>query len=180
MKKILLVFLLFFSIIISAQDLSYESVIKVDSLVSKDELYNRARTWAKENYNSKNNVIITEDRINGEISCTGSFDYRTNNKYQGYTCVEGPIKYNLTIYVKDGRYKYVFNAFDHKGSSGNLCRAGDFGRMKVGNDAPSIGKGIAFDKGWEDVKIKINEKILLLISNLENGMNKKYEANNDW
>ena len=180
MKNIFSTILLSIGVFISAQDLRFEEVIKLDSSVSKEELYNRARGWAMANYSSKNNVIFIDDKSTGEISGSGMFDYRTKVKYMGYSCVEGPIKYNFNIYVKDGRYKYVFTSFDHKGSSGNLCRAGDFGRMTISNEAPSIGKGIAFYAAWEDVKEKINANVKTIISSLETAMNKKYEGGDDW
>lgn len=180
MKKILSMFIIIVGVLISAQDLKYEEVIKVDSTLVKDELFNRARTWAKENFNDKNNLITIEDKDSGEVSGTCVFDYRTEKKYKGYSCVEVPIRYNFSIYVKDGRFKYVFSTFDHKGSSGNLCRAGNFGKLTITNDAPSIGKGIAFDLAWIDVKEKIRFRVDNIVSSLEKGMNKKYEGSADW
>jgi len=180
MKKLFSIVLSGWTILSFAQNLQFEEVVKVDSSITKDELYNRARVWAKENYNSKNNLVITEDKNNGEISGVGAFDYRTDNKYRGYSCVEGSIKYNFSIFVKDGRYKYLYNLFDHKGSAGNLCRAGNFGIISSNKDAPSIGKGIAYDLALDDVKEKIALKIKALSSSIEKGMNKKYEGSNDW
>lgn len=180
MKKSLSILLVFINCLIYAQELKFEEVIPVDSTVSKQDLYNRARTWSMVNYNDKNNYIIIDDKASGELSGTGVFDYRTKNKYQGYSCVEGSIKYNFSIFVKDGRFKYVFTTFNHKGSSGNLCRAGNFGVITSDDNAPSIGKGIAYDKAWIDVKEKIQDKIKTLVSSLESGMRKKYEGNNEW
>ncbi|KAA2222985.1 DUF4468 domain-containing protein [Chryseobacterium sediminis] len=180
MKKILSFLFVISTTFAYAQNFKFEEVIKVDSTITKDELFNRARVWAKENYNSKNSFIITEDMNNGEISGVGVIDYRTDNKYKGYSCVEGPIKYHFSIFVKNGRYKYLYDLFDHKGSAGNLCRAGNFGVISNTKEAPSIGKGIAYDLALEDVKEKIDSKIKLLSSSLEKGMNKNYEGNNDW
>ncbi|MDQ1859257.1 DUF4468 domain-containing protein [Chryseobacterium sp. WLY505] len=180
MKKIFTIIFCNALVILSAQDLKFDQVIKIDSTTTKMELFNRARSWAKENYNSKNNYIITEDPNYGEISGTGIMDYRTNNKYRGYSCVEGSIKYSFSIYVKDGKYKYLFNAFDHKGSAGNLCRAGNFGRVSQNSEAPSIGKGIAYEAALQDVREKIATKIKALITSIELGMSKKYEGSNDW
>lgn len=180
MKKVFTI--LIFTVIanLSAQDLKFEQVIKIDSSLAKAELFNRARSWAKENYNTKNNYIVTEDPNSGEISGTGVIEYRTSNKYRGYSCVEGPIKFSFSIYVKDGRYKYQFNAFDHKGSAGNLCRAGNFGRISEDGEAPSIGKGIAYETALKDVREKLAIKIDAIAKSLRLGMNKKYETSKDW
>lgn len=180
MKKILCVSSILISSIAISQDLKFEGVVKLDTDIPQSELYNRARTWAKENYSSKNNYILTEDSTNGEISGVGQFDYRTRNKYKGFSCVEGPIKYNFSIFVKNERYKYLINSFDHKGSSGNLCRAGNFGRIMEGNNAPAIGKGIAFVEAWDDVKEKIQDQVKTVVQSIESGLKKKYEGNNDW
>ncbi|WP_288442583.1 DUF4468 domain-containing protein [uncultured Chryseobacterium sp.] len=180
MKKLLSFLFLINTIFFYSQNLKFEEVVKVDSTTIKDELFNRARAWAQENYNTKNNFVTTEDKNSGEISGTGVIDYRTDKKYRGHSCVEGPIKYFFSIFVKDGRYKYIFNSFDHKGSAGNLCRAGNFGIISSNKDAPSIGKGITYDIALDDVKEKIALKIKALSSSLEKGMNKKYEGSNDW
>lgn len=174
MKKRVTLLALLFSIFIFSQEFKIEEVVKVDSLATKDELYNRARIWAKDNYKFKNNIITTEDREVGEISGVGSMDYRADKKYKG------PITYKFNIFLKEGRFKYVFHSFDHKGSRGNICNRINFGILTVVEYAPDKGRGIAYDTGWTDVKLKASEKILILSAELKAAMNKKYEGSNDW
>jgi hypothetical protein len=52
MRNILLIIALF-PYLFYSQELKFEKVVKVDSTISKDELYNKARLWANENFNSK-------------------------------------------------------------------------------------------------------------------------------
>jgi len=180
MKKISAILFIALSSILYSQELKYEEVVTVNSKTGKDELYNRAKLWASQNYNSKSDLIVSEDKVNGEISGIGVIHYRTDKRYRGHSCVEGPVKYNFSIYVKDGRYKYVFSSFDHKGSNGNLCRAGNFGKIMMNDEAPSIGKGIEYTKAWKDLKEKISTKVEGLSSELEKTMNRKGESSNDW
>lgn len=135
---------------------------------------------ANENFKAKNNIINTEDRESGEISGSGIYDYRTDEKYKGRACVEGPLKYNFNIYIKEGRYKYVFHTFDHKGSRGSGCRPANYGLITTSEEAPAQGKGIQYNLGYADVKLKLSEFIKRQVSTLEKSMNKQYESSNDW
>jgi len=90
MKKIIILTIILLSICTYSQDLHFDEVVKVDSTTTKEELYNRARTWTSQVFNSKNNLIKTEDKQAGEISGIGYYDYRADKKYKGSSCVEGP------------------------------------------------------------------------------------------
>jgi len=179
MKNILLIIALF-PYLFYSQELKFEKVVKVDSTISKDELYNKARLWANENFNSKNNIVNTEDKEDGEISGSGIFDYRTEEKYKGRKCVEGPIKYKFNIFVRDGKYKYIFHSFDHKGSGGSGCRRVDYGIITLTEEAPAKGKGIQYNLGYADVKAKVTELVGKFVSSLERYMKKTYEGKGDW
>jgi hypothetical protein len=180
MKKTITFLAITFSMIVYSQDLKYEDVVKVDSTINKEELFNRARTWAAQVFSTKNSSVTTEDQQSGEISGVGYYDYRADKKYKGSSCVEGPLTYKFSIFLKDGRYKYVFHSFDHKGSRGNICNRIDFGRLTLVQEAPEKGRGIAYNYAWEDVKYKTDIKVNTLVSDLKEAMNNKYEGNNDW
>lgn len=180
MRKTFTLLTLLFSFLIFSQELKYEEVVKVDSTAKKDELFNRARTWSGQTFSGKNNLITTEDRETGEISGVGIYDYRVDKEYYGFECVEGPVSYKFSIFVKDGRYKYLFYSFSHTGSRGPSCRQVNYGPLTLMEQAPVKGKGIADDRAWVDVKEKTTAKIQSLVSELKNSMNKKYESSNEW
>lgn len=180
MKKIFTLLAFLFSMFIFSQEFQFEEVVKTDSTITKDELFNRARIWVTQNFKSKNNFITTEDRVAGEISGSGLMDYRADKKYKGSSCVEGPVTYKFNVFLKDGRYKYVFNSFDHKGSRGNICNRIDYGRLTLVAEAPEKGRGIAYNYAWEDVKYQTGTKVQSLVSDLKEAMNKKYEGSSDW
>lgn len=172
MKKIitLLTFLLFHFTF--SQELKFEEVVKVDSSITKDELFKRARIWANQSFKSKKIDINIEDVDNGEIAGTGVIDYRTKKRFLGASCLEGPVNYKMNIYVKDGRYKYQFHAFNHKGSKGTNCRRLDLGVLRYEPQNT--------DKGFVDITEKISDNIEYHIVNLKQAMNKEYEASKDW
>ena len=52
--------------------INYSEVVNVDS-VKKEELYNRAKHWLVETFNSAKDVIQIDDKENGEIVGKGYF-----------------------------------------------------------------------------------------------------------
>lgn len=172
MKKTITLFALLLSILAFSQELQFEEVVKLDSTIKKEELYNRLRIWANQSFKSKKTDINIEDKENSEIAGTGIIDYRTDKKFSGASCLEGPIKYKMNIYIKDGRYKYQFHTFDHKGSKGSGCKRLDLGIL---NHEPHN-----TDKGFVDIIEKISANIENQILTLKQSMNKEYEASKDW
>lgn len=172
MKKIFTGLTLLLSIFIYSQDFQFEEIVRVDSTITKEELYNRARIWANQSFKSKKTNINIEDKGNGEIAATGVIDYRTKKRFLGASCLEGPINYKMNIYVKDGMYKYQFHTFDHKGSKGTNCKRLDLGVLRYEPENT--------DKGFIDIIEKISENIENHILTLKQSMNKKHEASKDW
>ncbi|WP_077417989.1 DUF4468 domain-containing protein [Chryseobacterium sp. JV274] len=179
MKLKLSVFIIFYSFLCFSQELKYEEVVTVDS-TTKEELYNRARTWVKQTFNKKNSSIDVDDERLGEISASGILDYRKQKSYFGSGCVEGPIRIKFSIFLKDGRYKYIFHSFEHKGSGGYGCRKTDYGIITTDEKAPQPSWGKPSDKAWNDIKEVLKENIELNASDLKEAMNKKHESNNNW
>ncbi|PTT35527.1 hypothetical protein DBR28_12165 [Chryseobacterium sp. HMWF028] len=165
---------------LSAQELKYEDVVKVDSTITKQELYNRARSWVERTFNKKTSSIDVGDKVAGEISASGIIDYRNKKSYYGSGCVEGPIRLSLNIYLKDGKYKYSFHSFDHKGSGGYGCRKTDYGLITIAEKAPKPSWGDPNGKAWKDIKDFIDENVQLNVNDLKEAMNKPYETSNDW
>ena len=60
---------------------TYVEVINIDSSLSQTELFNRAKIWFVDNYNSAKNVIQMEDKESGILIAKGAI----------------PIKYNAQI-----------------------------------------------------------------------------------
>ena len=180
MKKLLTFFILLFSTVVFSQELQFEEVVKVDSTATKDELFNRARTWFGKTYNNEKFVISTEDRTNGEISGNGSMSYRTGKLYFGVGAVIGDVNYKVNIFVKDGRYKYLFHSFRHEGTDVAGGSAISYGLLTNSSDAPKPSRGGSNNKAWNDIKDQTAIKIKKTIESLKEAMNKKYEGSKEW
>ncbi|AZA91191.1 Uncharacterised protein [Chryseobacterium nakagawai] len=179
MKQLYILLFTISCLLCYSQELQYEVFVNVDSTITKTSLYNIARTWASQNFNT-NNKVTTEDPELGEISGIGNYDYRASKKYMGSSCVEGPISYKFSLFFKDGKYKYSFYSFVHNGSRGPGCGRVDYGPLTVSDHAPLKGKMIADDYAWYDVKEKTSELINSLVKSLNETLIKVNQSNSNW
>ncbi|WP_114937523.1 DUF4468 domain-containing protein [Mucilaginibacter endophyticus] len=86
----------------STNEVTYTAVVKVDS-TSKDELYSRAKEWFAKTYNSARKVIDMDDKASGKIIGKGVSEGRYSFMLTRYTFFTN---YTISVFVKDGRYKY--------------------------------------------------------------------------
>lgn len=94
--------------------ITYSEAVFVDSLTNKQELFSRTREWFAKTYKSSTNVIQMEDKENGKI--VGKALMQVYHKGLFSELYEsGYINYTISIYIKDGRYKYEITDFYHKG-----------------------------------------------------------------
>ncbi|RKT01046.1 DUF4468 domain-containing protein [Chryseobacterium defluvii] len=180
MKKILILTCFFISGIISSQYFEFEEVIKVDSTITKDELFNRARNWIGKSFNDEKYVIATEDRNNGELSGNGKMFYNPSKLFFGSSAVQGDVDFKISIFVKNGRYKYKFYAFRHSGTTVMGNPAISYGMITESNEVPRPSRGQPNKVAWKNIKEQISIKVNKLIDGLKESMNTKYEGNKDW
>ncbi|AZA91192.1 Uncharacterised protein [Chryseobacterium nakagawai] len=176
MKQILIFLLFVLSTFFYGQELQYEGVVKVDSLTTKEELYNRARSWFADTYKSEKDVMSITDKDLGEISGNGAIRFEPKTFYFGSMCARGWIMYKINIYIKEGRYKYNFHTFIHEGTR---CPGGG-GLVSFGLLTSDKEHKTESNKGWREVKEVVNKHMEDLIKSLNELMNKKHETNNDW
>ncbi|GEJ44029.1 DUF4468 domain-containing protein [Chryseobacterium sp. ON_d1] len=180
MGKLIILITTFGGMLVFSQELKYEEVVKLDSTITKDELFNRARSWIGRTFNKNTSSIDIEDKKEGEITASGIIDYRNKKRYYGSGCVEGPIRLSLSIFLKDGKYKYSFHSFTHKGSGGYGCRRTDYGLITNSEKAPQPSWGEPNEKAWKDIKDFIYENVMLNVNDLKNAMNRPHATSNDW
>ncbi len=87
--------------------ITYQGVVEVPG-ATKDQLYTRAYEWMAKTYRSANAVIQMQDKESGRLVGRGS----TRATVRGYDA--GVVRHTLTLYFKDGRYKYVLTDFAHE------------------------------------------------------------------
>lgn len=108
----------------SSGKITYTEVVYVDSLANKQELFSRAREWFAKAYKSSTNVLQMEDKENGKLVGKALIKvyfkaFIGNQYFPG-----GYINYTISIYIKDGRYKYEITDFYHTGDNNNIPDGG--------------------------------------------------------
>lgn len=180
MKTIFSIITIIISSLVYSQEFKFEEVVKVDSTTTKDELYNRARAWVVKTFNDEKAVLSIQDKETGELSGSGSMRFQSSRVFFGVVCVNGNISYKFSIFLKDGRYKYLFHSFVHSGSYFENSKPISYGMLTLSDKSPEPSRGSANDKAWNEIKLKANLRVDELVSSLKEGMSKKYEVSNDW
>lgn len=182
MKRILFILtvLIISNFCYSQEPLKWEEVVKVDSTITKDELFNRARHWFSTTFKNEKEVISTSDKERGEISGNGLLTYKSDRFYVGVVCVNGHVSFKINVYAKDGRYKYVFHSFIHEGSFYDGNRPISYGELTNSEVAPKPTRNGPNAKAWAEIKEQTSNKVATLISSLKEEMSKKSEANDNW
>lgn len=172
--------ILFFSSFVFSQELKYEEVVKVDSTITKEELYNRARSWFVNNFKEDGSSLIIEDSSSGEISGEASLRYNTAKVYFAVQCTIGFVNFKTNIYIKDGRYKYIFHTFKHNGTNCRKNGSVNYGLLTLDEKPPKPENEYPRKAPWNDIKEKTDIRIKELISTLNEAMKKPHESSKDW
>jgi uncharacterized protein with TBP-like fold DUF4468 len=187
-KYIFLPLALIFSLRSYSQDslrtpVAYSEVIKIDTTLSSNELYLRARAWFAESYRSAQDVIQMDDKENGKIIGKGNIKY-TSRIFAGSGGTKGWIRYTISIQVKNGRYKYEISDFYHEGNPLNSGDQLSFGLITNEIECPyKIGMWMSKgwrNKVWNDIKQTIDTNIRSLIESLKLSMGKTIKKDADW
>ncbi|GAB3727570.1 hypothetical protein GCM10027594_09580 [Hymenobacter agri] len=139
---------------------TYEAVVEVPG-ASKDQLYDRALEWMAKTYQSANDVVQIKDKEQGKLLAKGGILYVYNKQPAGY------VIHTQTIYVKDGRYKYVMTGFKHQYISVLLPggRDGSMGPLEQTEPPKGFKK-----KAWYDMLAGTDAKVKAMIADLQQAM----------
>lgn len=145
------------------QQVTYQAVVEVPG-TTKEQLYDRALEWMAKTYQSANDVVQIKDKEQGKLLAKGGILYFYNKVPMGY------VVHTQTIYLKDGRYKYVMTGFKHLNltPSGPTVRDGSMGPLERGTPPEGFR-----DKLWYDMLQGTNEKVKAMITELEKAMQAK-------
>lgn len=152
MKKIFIVLAVLIPVIAKAQSPNNFEFTFVDSVdLPKDDIYIRARSWVATTFKSSQHVIQMEDKDAGRIICKGNFPHPAKNVFGNTLCFEA-IHFTLTIDVKDGRYRTVYNDMHHTGCNypGGALPTGSGGSLS--NEKPGCGTLLKTRKQWKDIQ----------------------------
>jgi hypothetical protein len=143
--------------------ITYEAVVEIPG-ATKDQLYDRALEWMAKTYQSANDVVQIKDKEQGKLLAKGGIPYVYHNILSGY------VVHTQTIYVKDGRYKYVMTGFKHQYvyTGTPLPRDGSMGALEQTTPPSGFRK-----KAWYDMLQGTNDKVKAMIADLEQAMQAK-------
>ena len=156
--------------------IAYSEVVYVDSLTSKQVLFSRAREWFAKAYKSSTNVIQMEDKESGKIVGKALITVYMTTVFGSHE-ESGNINYTITIYVKDGRYKYEITDFNHTGLyvNSSVGRTPDGGACEI---LLNEKKGFwcnSYKKTYESYLFQMDENIKALVTDLKIYMTIKEE-----
>ena len=90
----------------------YEGII-TDSSTTKVVLYNRSKQWVVRTFKSYDNNINLDDKGGNVVATTPIINLEKRSIGTVYS-TSNKCSFKLTILVKDGKIKYVFDDFSHQ------------------------------------------------------------------
>jgi len=171
--------------------IKFSEVVYVDSLANKQELFSRAREWFSKSFKSSKSVIEFEDKEIGKIIGKGSFaiiseesmddnEYIKNKGLVSKALRErkskgevGTVSFLISIYIKNGRYKYEITNLSHKGVTTTV--AGYTVTQPDGGDLSSIEPICGYSQlmpsiRWKNIKANTLLTIESMIIDLKSAM----------
>ena len=149
------------------QRITYQGVIPVPG-VSQADLYARAQAWINQTYSA--DKVLTPNPATGELVLQAARPAVVRREYEGVLrpSYAGAVRHTLTVYVKDGRYKYVFTNLSHDAMGTlNLKSGGPLEQFR----ATLFGcAGLGSQKPWLDLKHDATRDVRNLATSLQEAM----------
>jgi hypothetical protein len=156
--------------------ITYTEVVVLDTTFKKDELHSRARVWFAKTYKSANSIIQMDDKEEGKIVGRASIPLKYNN--MPIITSAGSISYNISVYVKDGKYKYEFADFQHQGDGKKIPSFGSCTKMLNTTDKGYF--GIGMQKTYNVYLNQMHSDIIETISSLKSTLALKSISTKEW
>lgn len=153
----------------ATQLITYEGVVLVPG-VSQADLYARATGWAAKTYTATTTGLVRQDPAAGQLAVQGMRLAVTYKEYAGVlrSSYAGVVRHTLTIYVKDGRYKYVLSNLTHDALATPNLKSG--GPLEKENASLYGYAGIGSHKPWTDLRVAATRDVRHLLTDLEAAM----------
>lgn len=149
--------------------LKYSEVIQVEG-ISKQELYQRARSWANDAFKSSKNVMQIDDKETGEIAGKALFDATISWYALGKRSAATTVNFKFQIIMKDGKYKYIFSDLTDNYYHYLLTSAKENPYQTEGMGKKNL------DMIWVSLKESSEPKMINLVNSLKKAMQKKSES----
>ena len=169
--------LFFFNNLRAQTPVKYEAVVEVPC-GKEGDIFSSARKWFSESFKDSKMVLDINDKESGELSGNFTIPF-SSNIHWGSDCTKGFIHANISIYIKEGKYKYEIKNFNHDASS-NSCNY-SFGVITDDKECPVDIKSQNKkweNKVWKELQARSESAAENLISSLNASM--QNTNNNDW
>lgn len=123
--------------------------------VSPEDLAKVVKDWA-----SKQEFTITEEASDKLIY--DAFSVVDYPGVSGSTTEKGKVKFSLSVFFKDGKYRYILTDFVHEGDVKTKANGG-----KLENINPDCGATKMSGKGWVTIKNKTASNMKALTDDLK-------------
>ena len=147
--------------------ITYQEVVQVPGM-SQADLYARAAAWVAHTYNTTDQV--TPHPETGELAIKGRRTVTLRTTYANVPrgSYAGVVHHTLTIYVKDGRYKYVLTDLTHDATGVPNLHSG--GPLELDHVSLFGYAGLGSQKPWEEIKVEANRDARNLMAELQAAM----------
>lgn len=140
---------------VETKKVTFTNVVDVSG-ATKDVLYTRAK-----NLNMLRDNIKVDNKAEGTYSYKGQINVNYPAPQVGMKHA-GKVNYAVTIFVKDGKYKYTITDFVHSSDKGN--------GGKLEGKLPECNKYVLTLSGWNTIKSQTNESMEKLVSSIKANM----------
>jgi hypothetical protein len=149
------------------QRITYQDVVPVPG-VSQADLYDRAAAWAARTYPVPGQLASHPEA--GELVVQGQRIVTLRTTYAEVLrgSYAGVVHHKLTIYVKDGRYKYILTDLTHDASGVPNLRSG--GALEQDHASLFGYAGLGSRKPWEELKVEATRDVRHLVADLQAAM----------
>lgn len=193
MKRITLIltFGFFLTFCKGQEPLTYSGVVFVDSVSSKEELFERGRIWFANTFKDSKEVLQVNDKENGELIGRGAMKFESET-FSGSSATRGYIYFDIKVYTKQGRYRYEVTNFTHEGTGGSSYGAIypplSFGLITHDSLCPTNKLGEEYNtktgdkwrnKLWKEFREKIGANTFSLVESLKTAMKTVSPAKRD-
>ncbi len=164
----------------SVQPIEYVGVVEVPG-VSASELFVRAKVWFADTFVDSKHVLEVQDKDAGVLAGKGSIHF-VPHFLVARDLVAGEVTFNIKVLVKDGRFKYMFTDFVHRGTPSSMAAPIDFGLLTTAKNPPdvkNIPKGNR-EKAWDELHQLVEAHATLAIAQLKQQMAAAPGGNSNW
>lgn len=146
--------------------ITYTGIVEVPA-IPKTELYSRATEWFSKNYGSANTVLQVQDKHAGKLIAKAQI--KPTVKSVGTVYDAGNVKYTISVYVEDNKFKYKLTDFMHEKGKSVLGNGGEL-------EKATPGCCVMVQKQWLRIKSQVDENAKDLVKSLIAAMNKQVKA----